>query len=422
MAADEATWGARNRALHPNWEYRLWRDADLDRYDFRLRARIDEARRYDQKADLLRVELMARFGGIYLDTDCECLKALDPLRVADAFAVESVTDGFIANGILGSAPGSSYFTRAVEEIERRPLNGPPHIQTGPHFHTWLAKQPGSELTLYRRGFFFPYGRGERPPARYPRRCFLVHHWAGVRNRPAESAGGARSKRQRGSSRRRRPARRRAGPPQPAAEPTGPFPECRCVLILGTGRSGTSMMGGVLHRLGVHMGDRLHPPSRTNKRGTYEDVEFMRLIRRRTPRQVYRRFFLERARRHPLFGLKYPRAVMVWNAFCTELPPDTRLVVMRRPRAEALLSYRQAYGNHRTGWFDDRTRKIERVLRQSRLERVVIDFDDALRDPRGTVEKVAALVEPPPRTSLARAIRFIDPSLRTARLRRAVAGR
>ena len=48
---------------------------------------------------------------------------------------------------------------------------------------------------------------------------------------------------------------------------------RQIIVVGTGRSGTSMVAGVLHALGVHMGDKLIGPTTDNPLGHWEDREF-----------------------------------------------------------------------------------------------------------------------------------------------------
>ncbi|MDQ3957945.1 MAG: hypothetical protein M3273_06435 [Actinomycetota bacterium] len=45
---------------------------------------------------------------------------------------------------------------------------------------------------------------------------------------------------------------------------------RNCLILGSGRSGTSMVGGMFHGAGYYMGDRLYAPRGTNPKGFFED--------------------------------------------------------------------------------------------------------------------------------------------------------
>jgi Sulfotransferase family len=45
---------------------------------------------------------------------------------------------------------------------------------------------------------------------------------------------------------------------------------RSCVILGSGRSGTSMLAGMLHSAGYYMGDQLLPPTSSNPRGYFED--------------------------------------------------------------------------------------------------------------------------------------------------------
>jgi len=48
---------------------------------------------------------------------------------------------------------------------------------------------------------------------------------------------------------------------------------RCILVYGLESSGTSCVAGILHLLGVHMGDKLRGASETNLKGYFEDVTF-----------------------------------------------------------------------------------------------------------------------------------------------------
>ncbi len=51
---------------------------------------------------------------------------------------------------------------------------------------------------------------------------------------------------------------------------------RNCLILGSGRSGTSMLAGILHQAGYFMGDKLHQPRHTNPKGFFEWMEINRI--------------------------------------------------------------------------------------------------------------------------------------------------
>lgn len=64
---------------------------------------------------------------------------------------------------------------------------------------------------------------------------------------------------------------------------------RHVIILGSGRSGTSMLASMFAQAGYFFGDRLHPPAESNPFGYYEsrDVNSIntRLLRQRLPRDA-----------------------------------------------------------------------------------------------------------------------------------------
>jgi SAM-dependent methyltransferase/predicted glycosyltransferase involved in capsule biosynthesis len=83
-------------------EFRKLRDSDLD---------IDIERLHvAQRADFIRAFLLARYGGLWLDSDCIVMRSLDPLLQAlegyEFLAHRERTAGLWANDLLGAAPGS----------------------------------------------------------------------------------------------------------------------------------------------------------------------------------------------------------------------------------------------------------------------------------------------------------------------------
>lgn len=73
-------WNQGLKEFHPGWEVRLWTRENLPDYD-----RVLE--RYDLKgyppniaSDVFRVMVVLRYGGFYLDLDCEPVGTLEPLR------------------------------------------------------------------------------------------------------------------------------------------------------------------------------------------------------------------------------------------------------------------------------------------------------------------------------------------------------
>ncbi len=64
---------------HPDWELKLWDDEAVARLDFASRPLFESTSCWGQKSDLLRAEILARFGGVYVDLDYECYGSITPL-------------------------------------------------------------------------------------------------------------------------------------------------------------------------------------------------------------------------------------------------------------------------------------------------------------------------------------------------------
>lgn len=96
-----ATW----QELNPDWEYKLWTDADLETFGLENQKAYDQAPNYGAKSDIFRVEILERLGGVYVDVDFECLKPLDELHHKYDFYCGLL--GYqeeIANGLIASRP------------------------------------------------------------------------------------------------------------------------------------------------------------------------------------------------------------------------------------------------------------------------------------------------------------------------------
>lgn len=91
------------KRLHPEWEYKLWTDADIPGFKLYNQEFYDAAKNYGAKADILRYEILSRYGGVYLDIDFVCIRPLDVLLQYDAWATNA--GGDFANGAIGAVPG-----------------------------------------------------------------------------------------------------------------------------------------------------------------------------------------------------------------------------------------------------------------------------------------------------------------------------
>ena len=109
MPGEFAEWARTWRVKHPEWSYELWTDENLpplvnrELFDA-VGRRVPEPSRYRLQADLLRCELLVRFGGLYTDLDNECLRPVDDLMENQTFvvAMEPVIDDHIPNDFIAA--------------------------------------------------------------------------------------------------------------------------------------------------------------------------------------------------------------------------------------------------------------------------------------------------------------------------------
>ena len=110
--------------LHPEWEYKLWRDADLSEFGLTNHRAYQAATNYGAKSDIARYEILHRLGGVYVDVDMEPLRALDPLLNVGLFVgFSNVGAVEINNALLGSTKGHPILAACINRIASPSLGG-----------------------------------------------------------------------------------------------------------------------------------------------------------------------------------------------------------------------------------------------------------------------------------------------------------
>lgn len=57
----------------PGWQYKFWTDKEVETFAFRNRSLYEQEKNIGARADILRLEILYQEGGVYIDTDFECL-------------------------------------------------------------------------------------------------------------------------------------------------------------------------------------------------------------------------------------------------------------------------------------------------------------------------------------------------------------
>ena len=158
MPADFAAFGERWASLHPEWEHRLWTDENLPA-DVQRPEVLDQNRIPAERADVLRYELLWRYGGVYVDADMEPLKPLDDLMGGEFF-IGDLKPGRINNAVIGSAPGHPIMETAMREARFMVYDDPRQapvdeikVSTGPLFLAGVVERFSDVHTLPPAAFY-----------------------------------------------------------------------------------------------------------------------------------------------------------------------------------------------------------------------------------------------------------------------------
>ena len=132
-----------------DWQYRLWTDEQVTRQNFDLTwdfqrevkrvAAETGTNRFAQLADLMRYEIIYKFGGFYADTNMECFRSLDPYTKHNFVVAHengSPTSDSCSTGFFGASQGHPLLKAMLnnETLSKRNY-GAANIndQTGPGF-------------------------------------------------------------------------------------------------------------------------------------------------------------------------------------------------------------------------------------------------------------------------------------------------
>ena len=146
----QQTWLEHN----PGWELRVWTDENLPP-DFERKEVYDLLRQPAERSDMLIFEVLYKYGGVYTDTDFECLRSIEPLlEGVDIFCAYSHPDR-LNNAIMGSVPGHPLIGQGIRELRPRATYGTvDKAGTGPFFVTDLfVGRP--EVKLFDWELFYP---------------------------------------------------------------------------------------------------------------------------------------------------------------------------------------------------------------------------------------------------------------------------
>ena len=179
------------RTLNPTWEYKLWTDVDVATMELPNRHLFDSLTNYGPKSDILRYHVLNEYGGVYADTDFECLMPFDALRFLDFFTGIGYPNKVeLYPGLIGCISHHPIMEQAMKEVmEMKSINETPNgvlNDISSYFFTrvfWrVVTGYTKDIVALPPDYFYPFpnqrGHEHRDGRKHIRDCsYALHHWA-----------------------------------------------------------------------------------------------------------------------------------------------------------------------------------------------------------------------------------------------------
>lgn len=154
---------------HPEWTYMLWTDKDIEPFKMQNKDLFDLAPNYGMKSDLLRMEILNRYGGLYVDVDQYCIKPHDIFHHVCSFYVCSFNGTgknrvLVNNNVIGSSKNNPILECWLQFLPKRfpnklkkdleIIHGKTLFITGPFYLTSIIRRKRYKNCLILHNSFF----------------------------------------------------------------------------------------------------------------------------------------------------------------------------------------------------------------------------------------------------------------------------
>lgn len=153
---------------HSNgWLFTLWRDhtgwKNQDQINIMSKKMNPE---WNGVADIVRWEILLKYGGFVVDADSECLRALDSPpedfvseiesgKALFSYENEAVRPGIVGCGFIAGPKGHPFFQRCVDECATADMQKPAWTTVGPMLATRIANEMPEAVHVYPAKYFNP---------------------------------------------------------------------------------------------------------------------------------------------------------------------------------------------------------------------------------------------------------------------------
>jgi GT2 family glycosyltransferase len=157
---------------HPDFEYIFWNEEEISKRSmiFECQNRIDEIEEINGKADIMRWEILYKYGGVFIDADSFCIENITQLINVKYFAGyenEICRKGLLATGTMGFPANNSLVLECINYIKNNPVS---NKETGNR--AWKTVGPLLLTNVYNTGKY-------NDMTIYPSYYFLPIHHSGL---------------------------------------------------------------------------------------------------------------------------------------------------------------------------------------------------------------------------------------------------
>jgi glycosyltransferase involved in cell wall biosynthesis len=162
------TWKNKN----PDFEYIYWNEAEIKKRNmtFACQQQIDDMPEYNGKADIMRWEILNKYGGYFVDADSICIEPFDHYFINKlgfaTFENETVRQKLVATGTMGFIPKHHLLQDIIKWIQ-----GDEAKEMFKEVRAWGTVGPGLLTRFLATGNYKDF-------TVYPSHCFLPIHFTG----------------------------------------------------------------------------------------------------------------------------------------------------------------------------------------------------------------------------------------------------
>jgi inositol phosphorylceramide mannosyltransferase catalytic subunit len=145
------------RDHYSDWDYRLWTEDNIPEL-FNQDIFEDEMLMY-ARADILRYEMVYKYGGVYFDADMVSLKKIPDEFLKNeffsAYENEELRPDLVVNAVFGAEKGHPILNRMIKELRFQDKTLPTWKYIGPEYFTKHINAYEGQKKIYPSYYFHP---------------------------------------------------------------------------------------------------------------------------------------------------------------------------------------------------------------------------------------------------------------------------